>query len=747
MQIRKKNQANEGSNSNGKMKSCTIGYMEKMKKAVKKYIGNGWNPIRIEYKSKIATDTGWPDSKIRKKDIEKCFSKSCNVGIVLGPKSGNLIDIDLDSQEAIRLAPYFLPETVKFGHASKPDSHWLYYVTGDIKSMRFASAIRDENECENHAGMLLELRGDGLQTVFPPSIHPSGEQIEWSVNAEPTVVEGNELSTKVMRLAAACLIAQHWMPNTYRHYMALSLAGGLLRAGWKQDTVEHFVISIAEAMGDEEMKDRIRAVRDTAEKVSNLQIVTGFPTLISFIRDKNFIKWLAIKKEDVVDVYPHTDLGNAERLIDYHGRDLRYCHSTKSWLVWNNMCWEKDAEGGIAQLAIETITGLRKNALEIKNDGRRKGLLDYSAKCENGNKIDIMIKRAANMGDIPIKAESLDCHHFLLNCQNGTLDLRMQELRPFNREDYITKCIPVEYDKNARCPKWRRYLKKVLNGDKKLIRYVRRAVGYSLTGDTREHCLFMLYGPKRSGKSTFIDVISEMLGVYAQTARMETFLARNTDRIPNDIARMAGARFVAATEVGKGKRFDEALIKTLTGGDRQTARFLYKEYFDFRTTAKYWFAFNDKPKLSYDDKAVWTRVNLIPFPHTIPSKERNKTLKEEIIREELPGVLAWAVKGCCSWQKYGLKKPKIVKDEIKSYKSEMNAVLRFVNECCDRNPSAKATLKGLYDEFVGWGKTTGIELMSKNDFQHNIERYFKKAGKKGRSSKGAVMYVGLSLKD
>ena len=273
----------------------------------------------------------------------------------------------------------------------------------------------------------------------------------------------------------------------------------------------------------------------------------------------------------------------------------------------------------------------------------------------------------------------------------------------------MRKLAPVEFYPEAKCPTFIGFLHRILGGDEELIGFLQRAIGYSLTGDTGEQVLFVLNGTGANGKSTLIRVLQELLGEYGQQTPMETLMVTKSTGVPNDIARLEGARFVAAVEAESGQRLAEAKLKQLTGGDRLAARFLYGEHFEFTPVCKLWLATNKLPEVRGTDEGIWRRFRVIPFNVTIPEAERDRSLPEKL-RAELPGILNWALAGCLDWQRNGLCPPAKITDATKAYRDDMDGVAQFVGDCCVMDREADVTVKALYDNYVEWVKQTGKRL-------------------------------------
>jgi putative DNA primase/helicase len=245
------------------------------------------------------------------------------------------------------------------------------------------------------------------------------------------------------------------------------------------------------------------------------------------------------------------------------------------------------------------------------------------------------------------------------------------------------------------------FLDQVFDADWDLIKFVQRAVGYSLTGDTSERVLFILQGDGANGKTTFLETLRALLGDYAARTPAETLLANRLDAIPNDVARLMGARFVTASETGEGVQLAEARVKELTGRDRLVARFLHHEWFEFCPEFKLWLATNHKPVIRGTDKAIWDRIRLVPFDVRIPKVKRDPHLLEKLWAERR-GILRWAVKGCLEWQREGVGDSAAVKDATSEYQAEMDTFARFLAERCILDPDAWVPSSRLWSAYLWW---------------------------------------------
>jgi len=288
------------------------------------------------------------------------------------------------------------------------------------------------------------------------------------------------------------------------------------------------------------------------------------------------------------------------------------------------------------------------------------------------------------------------------------------------------------------------FLERIMNGNQSLIGFVQRIIGYSLTGDTREQCFFVLYGEGQNGKTTFLETVKASLGDYAKQTSTETLMLKRSGSIPNDIARLTGTRCAIAMETESGKRLAEGLIKQLTGSDTVTARFLFKEWFEFKPTFKILLGCNHKPQIGGTDLAIWRRIKLIPFTVTIPEKEKDKKLLDKL-RKESPGILRWAVEGCLSWQKQGLGEPSEVKAATEKYQREMDALGQFLTDCCTQKPGVQVGASEVYEAYRWWCKRNGDNPKNRTVFGRSMSQKGFKRGKDSQSRR--VVYLGIALDD
>lgn len=419
-----------------------------------------------------------------------------------------------------------------------------------------------------------------------------------------------------------------------------------------------------------------------------------------------------------------TDLGNARRLVASHGHQLRYVPAWGTWLIWDHQRWARDETGEIERRAKQTAEALITEAISEPDDERRKKRFKFAYDSQSRARITSMISLARTEPTIPVVPGDLDADPWAFNVANGTIDLRTGTLHPHNPAQLITKLAPVHYDPDAYHDLWERFLHDATGKDQQLIDFLQRAVGYSLTGSTSEEVLFFVHGPAASGKSTFDDAIETTLGDYASRADFETFLARNAapGAARADIARLVGARFVNSVEVDEGARLAEGLVKTLTGGDVITTRYLYQDYFEFRPQFKLWLVANHAPKVRHGDEAMWRRILRIPFEHPIPKAQRDPAIKAALRNPDVagPAILAWAVDGCLAWQHDGLQIPDVVTRATDAYRADMDPLGDFLEDRCIFETSLWVSGDRLREEYEQWARVNGLrKTLSPNAF-HDV---------------------------
>ncbi|MBM4274069.1 MAG: DNA primase [Deltaproteobacteria bacterium] len=650
-----------------------------------------------------------------------------NVGIVTGAASG-LVVLDVDppkggdeSLEHLEKEYGPLPETVE-ALTGGGGRHLLFQHPGGTLP----------NKVNLYPG--LDIRADGGYIVAPPSVHASGRTYEWEVMHNPQEMAIAPIPAWLLHLIQAggphqparttLTVEGDKIPAGQRNSTFTSLAGSMRQKGMSPKAIEAALL--------EENLQRCEPPLTEAEVQKIAHSVGRYAPGPAKVQSSHPLRTI-----------PLTDLDNAELMAAQHGQDLRYCPTLKKWLVFTGVRWEEDHLGGVYQKAKATIRGLYRQAIPMEDKGEKKKLLSHALNSESDAKINAMIRLASKEKGIPVMAKHLDRDPMLLNVLNGTLDLSTGTLLPHDRKHLITKLAPVTYDPEVSCPLWMNFLSRIMGGNRHMVEFLQRVVGYTLIGDNRERVFFILYGKGDNGKTTFLETIRALLGDYAQVAEFSTFLVKRSPQVRNDLAKLQGARFVSASEGDEGARLNAALLKSLTGGDKITTRRLYEEFFEYLPACKIFLATNHKPAVQDTSHGLWRRLCLISFTVTIPLAEQDKTLTAKLTHE-LQGILSWAVGGCLAWQEQGLDIPEPVRTATQKYQSESDKIGLFLQDCCAIETDARVSIQDLNQAFQTWAEEHGEDprlIQNLRTKLQDMELIKKRSGKAGN-----VVWHGIRLK-
>ncbi len=412
---------------------------------------------------------------------------------------------------------------------------------------------------------------------------------------------------------------------------------------------------------------------------------------------------------------PLTDYGNAERLVRRYGRRFRYCYELGAWFVWDGKRWVRDNGKRMERFAKKTTRKIAHDPVERLHDA--EALFKWAEKSESALRLAAMIDLARSESGVAVEPAALDADPMLLNCANGTVDLRTGELRPHDRKNLVTKMSPVEYDPDADSPDLLPFVGHVTGGDAEFADYLQKAAGYTVSGLTREEVLFLLCAPGGRGKSTLLEALKSALGDYAMTTDFDTFVAAGGGRPRNDIARIAGARMVIAMESeNEGERLAVKVVKSLTGRDTVTARFLYREFFEYRPSFKIWLGVNHAPAVNHKDDAMWRRIHRIPVRNQVTKVDRD--LKDRLCDPAAGGraVLAWAVRGFAAYLRDGLALPAAVRAATEGYRQSMDPLAEFMADRCELGPDKRAPGSSLWGNYTHWCRYAKVDCLSQKAF-------------------------------
>jgi putative DNA primase/helicase len=405
--------------------------------------------------------------------------------------------------------------------------------------------------------------------------------------------------------------------------------------------------------------------------------------------------------------YHFTDLGNGHRFVDQLNERVCYISEWQQWMIWNERYWERVDITAIRRLAHAVIIDMYKSA--IKNEALDNELAKWALRSQTVARINAMIESAQPY--LVVSSSRFDCHADYINLANGICNLQTGAITPHDRTWYFSKIIDIPYNPSADKNIIEQFMQIITGGDLELSQYIKRAVGYSMTGRTDEHCLFFAYGNGKNGKSTFMNMLAMITGEYATTTSIEALLdvagGKGEGASPY-MARLPGRRIAVAQEMPEGRRMNESLIKSITGGDRIATRDMYKSVFEFTPQHHLWISGNHKPRISGTDDGIWRRLRILPFTETIPkNKQRDSRVIEAEFYAHREGILRWMIEGSIMWYKIGLGSCKAVDRATTEYRGEEDAVARFITDRCEVSPGRSAPKNAMYLAWREWAQDEG----------------------------------------
>lgn len=431
--------------------------------------------------------------------------------------------------------------------------------------------------------------------------------------------------------------------------------------------------------------------------------------------------------------YPYDDTGNADRFTDIFKDRVLYSYTNKGWYIYDGKRWLFDTLGRINDYFEQSIEVMKKQGMTtnipmLENETsedyqkRLKAIrtayekhLTYS-RSNRGTVAGVKQSMHKNSVDI----SEFDGNDMLINLENSVYDMVSGINIPHDATLKFTKKANVSYDESKKCPRWEQFLREIFNDDKDLIKWIQKALGYSLTGKTSEQVMFILNGNGRNGKSVFLDVVSHIFGDYRTNIQPDSLMVKNSQGANSDIARLKGARFVTTVESNDGMRFNEGLVKQLTGGDTVTARFLHANEFEFTPKFKVWMATNHRPIIRGTDKGIWRRIRLIPFEREFTEEEVDLDLTSKLLAES-DGILQWMLKGLEMWQKERLGMCEKILMANKEYRQEMDVVSTFIEECVNNSLGKEVKAAELYQHYKNYCLQNGFFVLTSTKFGRELD--------------------------
>lgn len=636
-------------------------------------------------------------------------------GIVAGAISG-LVVIDADTPEgrAEQEAELGKPHVV----TPRGGGHWYFAHPGH--HVKTASGILPGLDVRGDGGFvnIVGTRQDGKYQIL--TLPAPDNLISWA--RLPTRIRAAMNGSKQDTLKS--FGEGEKIPEGQRNDYLTRIAGTMRRPGMSQASIEAALLQENATRCEPPLsEDEVRGIARS---------ISGYPPAQE------------TPKVQACNGTPLTDTGNAELLAQLYGDQIRYDHRRRRWLLWRRHHWEPDRDGHIFRLAVETSRQRYQHSVKIDNLKERERVASWSIQSESRMRIDSSLSIARSVKPIADSGESWDFDTWSLGVANGVVNLRTGVLRNGLPDDRITMSTGIAYDVAAKCPRWEQFLTEVFD-DKELVDWLWRALGYSISGDTTQQCVFIGHGKGANGKTRFIEALRGAIGDYSYSSPFSTFELYQRTGIPNDLAALEFKRFVTSSETNDNTRLNEARIKAISGGDPITARYLHAEFFTFMPHLKLWLFVNHKPKVVDDSFGFWRRVRLIPFTKQFTGEADDRRLGEKL-RSEASGILAWLVRGCLEWQRRGLEPvPECVKAATQEYQEESDRVSGFIKERCVEHPKAYVKAADLYKAYRTWAIDQGLqdkEILTSTAFG----RYMGNKYQRARGGDGN-RYAGIGLSD
>ncbi|MGL5674960.1 MAG: phage/plasmid primase, P4 family [Cellulosilyticaceae bacterium] len=430
--------------------------------------------------------------------------------------------------------------------------------------------------------------------------------------------------------------------------------------------------------------------------------------------------------------YRLDDTDNADTMAQLFGDSLCYAYDLNKWFMYNGVKWQEDRVDGVRLLANQMIDRMQDDfellTQAIEDDkGRKKQEKLYSLhlkSCRSNRGKTSILNETKHL--LPIVSTTFNTRRELLNTPQATYNIIEKTLYPHNPQDYVSQSTSIPIVKGAKAPTWEKFIDEIFLGDKELIRYVQKAIGYSLTGFTREQCMFIGYGDGANGKGVFKDILSYVLNDYVKCPQAETIsqIRQGSEASP-DIVNLMDARFVVCVESNKGVRFNEGLIKQLTGEDKVTARRLYCEPVSFTPQFKLWLFTNHTPEIVGTDTGIWRRLKIIPFALDLAEDKKDRDLKDKLMKE-VEGIFWWCIQGIDMYLEEGLKEPQVMIDIAREFRGESDLLGQFLCDSVIAKEGNRVQAKELYSQYLEWCRENNETPDNRTRFGLDMKKRLKK---------------------
>ena len=692
----------------------------------------------LAYRNKVpAIEGGCKAATTEKSKIERWWNQNprYNIGIATGNKSNGLVVIDLDVDKNKGIDGYEVLRDWQNKHGELPET-WQSITGRGGYHYFYKDTITHSNKVGLYEGV--DIRGEGGYIVAPPSVHPNGNTYEWEQEPkEYEIAQVDDIVNDFFKGEKQRIDSEHktnfkvpeLIPEGKRVDTIVRLIASLRTKGLDDDAIKAAVRVENEKRCNPPLKEKEleKAVFPALKR--DWQVNSPYYNNFNAMNenDNKYVNEVLKKLNELnaVERFPMNDRGSADLFATIFKNVSRYNPTKKDWMYYDKTRWTADTEGMRAKRNAKMLADVlvRYSVTASLPDDKRQSYIKYAAGMMNYRNRNVMITDAKDLNFF--ENTELDKDDFLINCRNCVLDLSEDQPKVLehNADLLLSKICNASYNPAATCTLWEKTVNEIMQGDTAKIKYLQKMSGRFLTGDTSEEEFYIFFGATtRNGKSTITEILLYLLGDYATTISPESLAikANKDSRTASpDIAKLAATRLVVASEPPRRMLFDSSLVKTLTGRDTVSARFLHENEFQFKPKFKLILNSNYLPVIS--DKTVFSsnRVKVVPFERHFTEKEQNKHLKEQL-QQEIDGILNWCIQGLSLYRKEGLEPPTAVQIATHEYSEDSDKIGKFISECLEKSDENLAA-KDVYEKYSQWCNDCGLGVDGRTSFYEELK--------------------------
>ena len=712
--------------------------VKSMKEWALYYAELGLAVFPLAYRNKVpAIEGGCKAATTEKSKIERWWNQNprYNIGIATGNKSNGLVVIDLDVDKNKGIDGYEVLRDWQNKHGELPET-WQSITGRGGYHYFYIDTITHSNKVGLYEGV--DIRGEGGYIVAPPSVHPNGNTYEWEQEPkEYEIAQVDDIVNDFFKGEKQRIDSEHktnfkvpeLIPEGKRVDTIVRLIASLRTKGLDDDAIKAAVRVENEKRCNPPLKEKEleKAVFPALKR--DWQVNSPYYNNFNAMNenDNKYVNEVLKKLNELnaVERFPMNDRGSADLFATIFKNVSRYNPTKKDWMYYDKTRWTADTEGMRAKRNAKMLADVlvRYSVTASLPDDKRQSYIKYAAGMMNYRNRNVMITDAKDLNFF--ENTELDKDDFLINCRNCVLDLSEDQPKVLehNADLLLSKICNASYNPAATCTLWEKTVNEIMQGDTAKIKYLQKMSGRFLTGDTSEEEFYIFFGATtRNGKSTITEILLYLLGDYATTISPESLAikANKDSRTASpDIAKLAGTRLVVASEPPRRMLFDSSLVKTLTGRDTVSARFLHENEFQFKPKFKLILNSNYLPVIS--DKTVFSsnRVKVVPFERHFTEKEQNKHLKEQL-QQEIDGILNWCIQGLSLYRKEGLEPPTAVQIATHEYSEDSDKIGKFISECLEKSDENLAA-KDVYEKYSQWCNDCGLGVDGRTSFYEELK--------------------------